>query len=208
MTDSAGAASTIELDRLDDNARASLFTEARTAYSFADLPVTDDELRSIWNLAKWPPTSANFQTMRVLYVQSAEGREKLGSFMNDNNRQKTIAAPAVAVLAFDKRFHTNIPMTTPHMSSYVDVLEANEQARLDAARNNAWLQAGYFILAARAEGLATGPQGGFDAAAVDAEFFPDDDWSAFLVVNLGHPTEASYRDRLPRLDNDLVVRWA
>jgi 3-hydroxypropanoate dehydrogenase len=207
MTDLTTAA-TIELASIDDAARAALFTEARTAYSFADRAVSDDELRSIWELAKWPPTSANFQTMRVLWVQSDEGRAKLGEYMNDGNRAKTIAAPAVAVLAYDRRFHTNIPVTTPHLVSYVDVLEANEGSRLDAARNNAWLQAGYFFLAARAEGLATGPQGGFDNAGLDAEFFPDGDWASFLVVNLGHPTEASYRDRLPRLDNDLVVRWA
>lgn len=202
------AAATIELDRLDETARAALFTDARTAYSFADIPVSDAQLTSIWELSRWAPTAANFQPLRVLFVQSDEGRAKLTPLMNDNNQAKTQAAPAVAVLAYDRGFHRNIPFTTPHLAPRVEFFEENEGPRLDAARAQAWLQAGYFILAARSEGLAVGPQGGFNGPAVDDAFFPDGDWSAFLVVNLGHPTEASYRDRLPRLGHEQTVRWA
>jgi hypothetical protein len=33
-------------------------------------------------------------------------------------------------------------------------------------------------------------------------------WGSFLVINIGHPTEGSYRPRLPRLDQDHTVRFA
>ena len=207
MTD-LSAAATIELDRLDDDARAALFTEAKTAYSFADISVSDEELTSIWNLAKWPPSSANFQPLRVLYVRTAEGRESLAAHMNDNNKARVLTAPAVAVLAFDRGFHNHLSTTTPHLAHYTDFFEENEGPRLEAARNNSWLQAGYFLLGVRAEGLAAGPMGGFNAVSLDEEFFPEGDWGSFLVVTIGHPTEASYRDRLPRLESDVVVRWA
>jgi len=91
---------------LSGEALDTLFTRAATANRFAASPVTDDELRSIWELAKWPPTAANFQPMRVLFVQSPEGRAKLGEQMNEPNRDKTVAAPAVAVLAFDRAWRT------------------------------------------------------------------------------------------------------
>jgi 3-hydroxypropanoate dehydrogenase len=74
-----------------------------------------------------------------------------------------------------------------------------------AAHTNAVLQAGYFIVGVRAAGLVAGPMGGFDADAVSREFFPDGRHRVFLVVNLGHPAEASYRPRQPRLDFDEVV---
>ncbi|MEO7121527.1 MAG: malonic semialdehyde reductase [Lacisediminihabitans sp.] len=195
-------------EQLDSTSLETLFTKAATANSFAPTAVSDEELRSIWDLAKWPPTSANFQPMRVLFVQSPEGRARLGTSMNDKNRDKTLAAPAVAVLAFDRSWHENIAITTPHMAHLTEFFANNEDPRLDAARNNSWLQAGYFILAIRALGLAAGPMGGFNASAIDTDFFADGRWGAFLVINIGHPTEGSYRTRMPRLDQEHTVQFA
>ncbi|MCU1422556.1 MAG: malonic semialdehyde reductase [Microbacteriaceae bacterium] len=208
MTDVLESAPLVAPQRLSNDSLDTLFARAATANSFAPEPVTDEELRSIWDLAKWPPTSANFQPMRVLFVQSPEGRAALGESMNEGNRAKTLAAPAVAVLAFDRSWHENIPTTTPHLAHLTEFFAANEDPRLDAARNNSWLQAGYFILAVRALGLAAGPMGGFDAEAIDAHFFPDGAWGTFLVINIGHPTEGSYRARLPRLDQENTVQFA
>jgi len=194
--------------RLDDDALATLFTNARTANTFADIAVSDAELREIWDLAKWAPTSANFQPMRTLFVQSRDARERLVEHMSEGNKAKTLAAPAVAVLAHDRGFHEHLPVTTPHLTGLPEFFAQNEAPRLDAARNNGWLQAGYFVLAVRAAGFAAGPMGGFDSAAIDAEFFPEGGWSSFLVVNIGHPTVDSYRGRLPRLEHENVLRWA
>jgi 3-hydroxypropanoate dehydrogenase len=194
--------------RLDDEALAQLYTEARTASTFSAEPVTDSELAEIWELAKWAPTAANFQPLRVTYVNSAEGRARLVSHMNEGNQAKTLAAPAVAVLAFDSRFHEHIPTVAPFRASLVPVFEENEEMRLASSRFNSALQAGYFVLAVRALGLAAGPMGGFDAPALDADFFPDNRFRSTLVVNIGHPTEDSYRDRGARLDKADVVHWA
>jgi 3-hydroxypropanoate dehydrogenase len=208
MTNTAEALPQTHLQLVDDTARAALFTHARTANSFADTPVSDDELRSIWDLAKWAPTMANFQPMRTLFVQSDEGRARLVERMSEGNKAKTLAAPAVAVLAYDRSFHENIAVTTPHLAHMTGYYDENEDARLRDSRNNGWLQAGYFVIAVRAAGFAAGPMGGFDATAVDEEFFPGGDWGSFLVVNIGHPTESSYRDRGARLEPDNVLRWA
>jgi 3-hydroxypropanoate dehydrogenase len=208
MTNVAEASALAPSSALTDEALAALFTEARTANSFADTPVSDDELLSIWNLAKWAPTQANFQPMRTLFVQTREGRERLVEHMSDGNKAKTLAAPAVAVLAYDKGFHQNIAVTTPHLAHMTGYFEENEAARHDSARNNGWLQAGYFVLAVRAAGFAAGPMSGFDAEAVDKEFFPGNEWGSFMVVNIGHPTADSYRNRGPRLEPDNVLAWA
>jgi 3-hydroxypropanoate dehydrogenase len=196
------------LERLDDAGRAVLFTKARTANSFAPTPVADAELAEIWELAKWPPTAANTQPLRVLYVRPGPGRERLVQHMSDGNKAKTASAPAVAVLALDTQFHEHIPTVLPFRPELKEVFAANEAMRTDAAKFNAALQAGYFLLAVRAHGLAAGPMGGFDATAVDAEFFPEGRWHSILVVNIGHPGEDPWFDRLPRLDQSEVIHWA
>ena len=196
------------LRRLDETGKAILFTEARTANSFAPTPVTDEELSQIWDTAKWAPTSANFQPLRVLYVRPGEGRDRLVGHMADGNKDKTAAAPAVAVLAVDTRFHEHVPDLLPFRPELKDVLEANDEMRETSARFNATLQAGYFILAVRAHGLAAGPMLGYDTDAIDADFFPDGRWRTILVVNIGHPGENPWFDRLPRLDQSDAVKWA
>ena len=207
MTDLA-TATPAQLGTLDAAGRATLFTDARTANTFAPTPVTDTELTAIWDLAKWAPTSANTQPLRILYVRAGPGRGRLVPHMTEGNKAKTASAPAVAVLAVDTQFHEHIPTLLPFRPELKDVFAANEAMRTTSGMFNATLQAGYFILSIRAHGLAAGPMSGFDAAGVDAEFFPDGRWHAVLVVNIGHPGPNPWFDRLPRLPQQDTVRWA
>jgi 3-hydroxypropanoate dehydrogenase len=195
------------LGKLDDAGRATLFTDARSANTFAATPVSDAELSEIWELAKWAPTAANTQPLRVLYVRPGQGRDRLVGHMNDGNKAKTASAPAVAVLAVDTHFHDHIPTLLPFRPELKDVFEANEEMRTGTGKFNATLQAGYFILAVRAHGLAAGPMAGFDAAGIDADFFTDGRWRSILVVNIGHPGADPWFDRLPRLDHEDTLRW-
>jgi 3-hydroxypropanoate dehydrogenase len=197
-----------KLGALDPASRALLFTEARTANTFAETPVSDEELTSIWELARWAPTAANTQPLRVLYVRPGEGRDRLVKYMSEGNQAKTAAAPAVAVLAVDTRFHEHIPTVFPIRPEMKDFFESNEEFRTKGGNFNAALQAGYFILAVRALGLAAGPMTGFDAPALDAEFFPDGRFRSIVVVNIGHPGENPWFNRLPRLEHEDVVSWA
>ncbi len=192
---------------IDDAARSSLFLDARTANTFSDQAVSDQELSDIWELARWAPTSANVQPLRLVYVRTDEGKQRLAPFMSDNNRDKTATAPAVAILAADLDFHEHIPQLFPQRPQLKDAF-ADEAMRHQSARFNAILQAGYFILAVRAVGLAAGPMLGFDGPGIDAEFFGDTTFTSILVVNIGHPGEDPWFERLPRLDHDQVITWA
>jgi 3-hydroxypropanoate dehydrogenase len=197
-----------QLAQLDEDGRAALFTQARTANTFDGTPVTDEELNAIWELAKWAPTSGNIQPLRVLYIRPGEGRDRLVKHMSDGNKAKTETAPAVAVLAVDTRFHEHLPVVWPHRPEAKDAYEADEERRITGGQFNASIQAGYFILAVRALGLAAGPMGGFDHDGVDAEFFPDGRYRSILVINIGHPGESAWRERLPRLAHEDVISWA
>jgi 3-hydroxypropanoate dehydrogenase len=189
---------------LSADAQDLLFREARTANSFTDVPVTDEQVAAIYDLVKYGPTAMNAQPLRLLLVRD-EGRDRLLKHMSDGNRDKTASAPLVAVLAADVDFHENLERTFPHFPGAKDAFNDNE-TREAQARFNAALQAGYFLIGVRAAGLAAGPMGGFDARGIDEEFFAGTEWRSFMVVNIGHPAEDAWFDRLPRLELDEVVR--
>ena len=205
MTDLTVALSRLPV--LDEAGRDLLFRQARTSNSFSPTPVSDEELATIWELAKWPPTAANSQPLRVVYVRSDAGRDRLLPHIAEGNRAKTATAPVVAILAADRDFHEHVPTIFPIRPELRDYWAA-DPGRETSARFNATLQIGYFLLAVRAVGLAAGPMGGFDPAGVDAEFFPDGRFTSLLVVNIGHPGVDPWFDRLPRLANDVAVTYA
>jgi 3-hydroxypropanoate dehydrogenase len=192
---------------LSEAGRALLFTGARTASSFATTPVSDAELAELWELAKWPPTAANTQPLRVVFVRTEEGKSRLVPRLNEGNRAKSQSAPVVALLALDTSFHEHAPHVFPPNPGLKDFYDANADLRITNGTFSAALQVGYFVLAARAVGLVAGPMTGFDKAAMDAEFFPDGRFKSLAVVNLGHPGENAWRDRLPRLPSATTVQW-
>ena len=190
---------------LSDDAQELLFRSARTANTFTEEPVSDEQVQAIYDLIKWAPTSMNLQALRIVLVRSPEARAKLVDHMGDGNKAKTATAPLVALLAADVNFHDELHRTFPHFPGARDVFAGDDTAREGVAKFNGALQVGYFILGVRAAGLAAGPMTGFDAAGINADFFPDDEHRVLAVVNIGHPGEGAWFDRLPRLDYDEVV---
>ena len=192
---------------VDDAGRSRLFLDARMASNFSDRPVTDQELRGIWALAKWPATSANAQPLRVLYLRTPEALERLVPHIDEPDRAETRSAPAVAVLAADMDFHEHFPALNPSRPDFGERLAADQERRHAQARFDAAVQAGYFLLAVRAVGLSAGPVGGFDSIGIDTEFFPNCGWRSLLVVNIGHPGASRGQDHLPRLEEEAVLGW-
>lgn len=184
---------------LDADTAAALFLEARTANSWSDEEITDETLQAIYNLTKMGPTAMNIQPLRISWIRSGEARQRLVEHMNDGNKAKTLGAPMVAVLSFTNEWHELLPTTAPHMAGMVPTFEASLETRSAMGHNNAHLQAGYFILAARAAGLAVGPMTGFNGAGIDAEFNTGTPHTTFMVVNLGKPSGTEARARLERL---------
>jgi 3-hydroxypropanoate dehydrogenase len=190
---------------LDAAAQDLLFREARTANTFTDEPVSDEQVQAIYDLVKFAPTAFNQQPLRIVLVRSDEGRERLLKHMAEGNRAKTATAPLVAILAQDNEFHEELPTQLPHFPQAKDMFFSERPVREASATLNGALQAGYFIIGVRAAGLAAGPMTGFDAAGLNKEFFGDGEHSVLAVVNIGKPGEAAWFDRSPRLAYDEVV---
>ncbi|WP_434595778.1 malonic semialdehyde reductase [Streptomyces sp. A5-4] len=189
---------------LDPAAQDLLFRQARTANTFTDEPVTEEQVQAIYDLVKYGPTAFNQSPLRVVLVRSAEARERLVSHMAEGNRPKTATAPLVAILAADNEFHQELPALFPHFPQAKDVFFTERPAREQAAGLNAALQAAYFIVGVRAAGLSAGPMTGFDFAGVQKEFL-DDDHTPLMVVNIGKPGDDAWFPRSPRLTYDEVI---
>jgi 3-hydroxypropanoate dehydrogenase len=189
---------------ISPDAQDLLFREARTPNTFSDQQVSDEQIAAIYDLVKYAPTAMNTQPLRIVLVRQDEARERLLKHMAEGNREKTASAPLVAVLAADTEFHENLDRTFPHFAGAKDLF-ADNVAREAAARFNATLQIGYFLLGVRAVGLAAGPMGGFDAEGIDDDLLAGTSLKSLLVVNIGHPGENPWFPRLPRLEQDEVV---
>jgi 3-hydroxypropanoate dehydrogenase len=190
---------------LDPTAQDLLFREARTANTFTEEPVSDEQVQAVYDLVKYAPTAFNQQPLRVVLVRSAEGRERLLPHMAEGNRAKTGTAPLVAILAADHEFHEELPTQFPHFPQAKDVFFSERPVREQSATLNGALQVGYFIIGVRAAGLAAGPMTGFDADGINKEFFPEGDHAVLAVVNIGKPGPEAWFPRSPRLAYDEVV---
>src|SRR5688572_28528092 len=86
-----------------------ILRNARSYAEFEDRPVPEALLRAAHELMKWGPTTANSQPARILYLVSQEEKNKLGPALSNVNRDKTLKAPVVAIVAYDTRFWENLP---------------------------------------------------------------------------------------------------
>lgn len=184
---------------LSDTALDQLFRTARTHNAWTDEPVTETTLRALADLTKMGPTSANCSPARLVFVTSADAKARLLPLMAEGNRAKVSAAPVTAIIGSDQEFYEHLPRLFPH-ADVKSWFVGNDAMITETAFRNSSLQGAYFILAARALGLDTGPMSGFDAPGVDAEFFAGTAIKANFVCTIGHGDPAGLHPRSPRFD--------
>jgi 3-hydroxypropanoate dehydrogenase len=192
--------------QLNQEALDILFFKARTHNAWLDKPVSDDLLRQVYDLMKWGPTSANSSPARIVFLRTAEAKQRLRPALSPVNVDKTMKAPVTAILAFDTKFYEQLPKLFPNNPAAREWFSNSSQFAEVTAFRNSSLQGGYFILAARAVGLDCGPMSGFDNAKVDAEFFDGQPLKSNFICNLGYGDAAQLFPRNPRLDFDDACR--
>lgn len=186
------------------SAQDTLFRNARSHNGWSTRPVSDEELRAVYELLKWGPTSANCSPMRLQFVRTGAGRERLLPWLAPGNVEKTMSAPVTVIVGIDYEFQRLLPRLFPHnpnaQASFLG--PENEAHAARTAVRNATLQAGYLIIAARAVGLDCGPMSGFNADGVDRAFWGGTKVRTDLLCNLGHGDPSKLYERHPRLTFD------
>lgn len=185
---------------IPDAALDQLFRDARTQNGWLPEPVPDATLQALYELVKMGPTSANQQPLRVKFLRTEAAKRRLEPLLSEGNRAKTMQAPVVAILGYDLAFYEHLPRMFPHNLSARSWFEGKPGAIQESAFRNGTLQAGYFIVAARALGLDCGPMGGIDAPGIDAAFWAGTEVKTNFVCALGRGDPSKVFGRLPRFD--------
>jgi 3-hydroxypropanoate dehydrogenase len=193
--------------RIDAAALDRVFLSARTHNGWQPRAVPEELLREAVDLAKMGPTSANTSPLRIVFVRTEEGKQRLKPALSPGNLEKTMAAPVTAILGHDLAFPDLLPRLFPHMD-LKPMFVGNDALIADTAFRNSSLQAAYFILALRAVGLDCGPMSGFDNAKVDAEFFAGTTVRSNFLCNIGYGDPAKLFPRSPRLAFEEIARFA
>lgn len=176
-----------------------LIFSRRSRNSWSDKLVSEELLHQLYELLRLGPTSLNCSPARFRFLCSRGAKERLVPALMETNRAKTLAAPCVAIIAYDQEFYEKMPQLFPSRPGIREMFAANGEAAQITAFRNGTLQGAYLIVAARALGLDCGPMSGFDNAAVDAAFFAGTPLKSNFLCALGYPNDEPF-PRLPRLD--------
>jgi 3-hydroxypropanoate dehydrogenase len=182
---------------LSDDALDQLFRTARSYNGYTDEPVTHAQMDAIWELMKFGPTSANMLPARLIWCETEEAKARLSALATANNKDKILKAPVTVIIGMDMEFYEQLPELFPPADAR-SWFVGNQKMIDEGAFRNSSLQGAYFIMAARALGLDTGPMSGFDNAAVDAEFFAGTSVRSNFISTLGTGDPATIFGRLPR----------
>ena len=187
-------------ERVNDQCLDVILRNARTQNGFLPKPVTDQQLREIYDVVKLGPTSANSSPARFVFVRTPEGKARLLPALSAGNQEKTKLAPVTVIVGYDPKFWELLPTKLfTHRPEMKDPYEKNAELAETVAFRNGSLQGAYFMIAARALGLDVGGMSGFDNKKVDAEFFPDGRVKSNFLINLGYGDPAKVMPKLPRL---------
>lgn len=150
-----------------------VFAERWSPRSFRDEPVPPEELRSLFEAARWAPSSNNEQPWLFLYATSPRDRERFSSALLEGNRVWATRAPVLAfLLAFKRSRYTDRP---------------NPMAVFDAGA--AWMS---LALQARLLGLDAHAMGGIDRSkAHEVLGVPRDEYDVVIGVAIGRRGDPS-----------------
>ena len=186
---------------LSDDALDTLFRDARSHNGWLDTKVSDEQIKQIYELMKFGPTAANNCPARITFIKSNTAKERLKPHLDEGNVEKSMSAPAIAIISYDTEFYEKLPFLFPHTDAR-SWYAGNPAKIKSAGEMNATLQGAYFMLAARSVGLDCGPMGGFNNETLDNEFFADGKTKSIFICALGQGDETKIYPRGPRLSFD------
>ena len=192
--------------QLDDASIDLILRDSRSHYAWTDKPVSEEMLRTIYDITINGPTSMNTCPARIVFVTSKTGKERLSKALKPKNIEKMIDAPVTAIIAWDPDFWKELPFLFPH-EDRMPMFDGKPDYCLDTAYRNSTLQGAYFMIAARALGLDVGAMSGFSNAIVDEEFFSESGWKSNFLCNVGYADETALFQKLPRFPFEKVCSF-
>jgi 3-hydroxypropanoate dehydrogenase len=179
-----------------------IFTNARTQNGWTDKPVSDEQIKAIYDIAKWGATSMNCQPARYIFLRTAEAKAKLAACASPGNQAKIIAAPVVVIIGMNPEFYKELDKNFAHNPNARAIFDGNEGLIQGTAFRNSTLQGGHLMTAAKLQGLDCGPMSGFVPAKVDEVFWAGAPVKTNFICCLGYGDASKVMGRLPRYSFD------
>lgn len=169
-----------------------LLSQRYSPYAFASKPVSDEDLRSLFEAARWSASSYNEQPWRFLVARADDpGYERLFSCLVEGNQAWARHAPVIAIGLVSRSFSRN---GKPNR----------------AAEHDLGLATGALTFEATARGLAVHPMIGIDPERVRELYSLPDDIEALTALAIGYagdpaelPDGLRQREEAPRVRKPL-----
>ena len=176
-----------------------LFNEARSHKAWLNKDITNDQINQIYNLLKFAPTSGNCCPARFTFLKTKEAKNRLKPLLDQGNIDKSMSAPCVVIISYDKEFYESLPILSPHNDAKSGFIGKESRIK-NTAQFNSTLQGAYFIMASRSVGLDCCPMLGFNKEKLNQEFFADGKYKSLFICGIGYGDKSKIYDRAPRLD--------
>lgn len=149
---------------------STLIEKRRSKRAFLDKPVEQEKIRSLFEAARWAPSSMNEQPWSYLYATKDQGElwNKLFDTLMEGNKIWVKDAPLLVLSLARKNFERND--------------RENNTAKYDLGGANAFLS-----LQATEMGLNVHQMGGFDAQKVRLDFNVPDHYEIGVIMAIGYP---------------------
>lgn len=148
--------------------------------AFSGKPIEQTVLASLFEAARWAPSSSNEQPWAYLVAikDDAENFAKTASVLVEFNAGWAKNAPVLALAVSSLTFHSN---GAPNRNAFYDTGAATALLSVEAT----------------ARGLAVHQMAGFDPAKAKQVFEIPDDWEPIAVIAIGYPGDPqSLSDKL------------
>jgi len=171
-----------------DHAVHELVTRRRSPYGFAERPVAPDDLRALFEAARWAASSRNEQPWRYLVArrEDADRFARILGCLTEGNRKWAALVPVLALGVIRTHFSHN---DRPNRCAPHDLGAASAQLTLEATMR----------------GLAVHQMGGILPDHAREEFRVPADFEVFTGLAIGYPDpdapippELRARERKPR----------
>src|SRR5258708_11265702 len=155
--------------KLHNQALDQLYRAARTPNAWTEQRVTEQQLRELYDLMEFGPTSGNCCPARFVWVRSAEGKHRLAALAAPTNAPKILEAPVTVIVGYDLDFRTIADVVSRARQGHAGVLlrSPSRASHRFSQRQPSGRLSDY--RGARGVGLDCGPMSGFSNEAVDSE---------------------------------------
>ena len=149
-----------------------MFIERRSPYAFSQEELDVEEVKTLFEAARWSPSSYNEQPWRFIYAQNANDLETFNNVLMEPNQAWASKAPLLILVFTKKHFSQNG--------------KVNPWAQFDAGAATMAL-----ILQAHKRGLHAHVMGGFYAdKAFEVSGMNNDEYEAIAAIAVGKADES------------------